>query len=34
MRVSRTNLVIHDSIMDISSEATEFVRILNIVEKP
>ena len=31
---TRTNLIIHDDIMDISSKATEFVCIIDIVEKP
>ena len=31
---SKTNLIIHDEVMDISSKATELVYICNIVEKP
>ena len=33
-RIPRTNLIIHDGIMDISSKATEFIRILDVGEKP
>jgi len=34
MRILRTNLVIHDGIMGVSSKATKFICILNIVEEP
>ena len=33
-RIPRTNLVIYHGIMDISSNAAKFIRILDIVKKP
>jgi len=33
VRISRTNLIIHDGVMDISSEAAKFIRILDIGKK-
>ena len=34
VRILRTNLIIHDGIMYISSKAAEFVCVLDIGEKP
>jgi len=32
-RLSRTNLIIHDGVMDISSKAAKFIRSLDVVKK-
>ena len=34
MKIPRTNLIIHDGIMNLSNEAIELIHILGVVKKP